>query len=75
MSSVSVASLCRDTKLPARIAASFLTLCLIAGPVLAETAQGGAAPAPAAPAATPQAAAPAPDAAVTPAKAMLPMVR
>ena len=74
MSCVPVASL-RNAKLPARIWATFLTLCLIAGPILAHAAEGGAAaPAPAAPAAAPQAPAPAPDAAVTPAKVTLPIV-
>ena len=71
MSCVPVASL-RNAKLPARIGATFLTLCLIAGPILAHAAEGGAA-APA-PAATPQAPAPAPDAAATPAKVTLPIV-
>ena len=75
MSCVPVASLCRSAKLPARIGATFLTLCLIAGPILAHAAEGGAAaPAPAAPAATPQAPAPAPDAAAAPARVTLPIV-
>ena len=75
MSCVPVASLCRSAKLPARIGATFLILCLIAGPLLAYAAEGGAAvPAPAAPSATPQAPAPAPDAAVAPAKVTLPIV-
>ena len=53
MSCVPVASL-RNAKLPARIGATFLTLCLIAGPILAHAAEGGAAaPAPAAPSAAP----------------------
>ena len=66
MSCVPVASL-RNAKLPARIGAIFLTLCLIAGPSLAHAAEGGAA-------ATPQAHAPAPDASATPAKVTLSIV-
>ena len=68
MSCVPVASL-RNAKLPARIGAIYLTLCLIAGPILAHAAEGGAA-APA-PAAAPQAPAPA---AATPAKVTLPII-
>src|SRR4029079_6219318 len=60
MSCVPVASL-RNAQLTARIWATFLTLCLIAGPILVHAAEGGAA-------------APAPDAAATPAKVTLPIV-
>jgi ABC transporter substrate binding protein (PQQ-dependent alcohol dehydrogenase system) len=67
MSSVTVASLRPDPKLPARLWAFVFTLCLIAEPVLAEAAEQGAPPAQAAPAAGAPAAA-------TPAKVTLPII-
>jgi ABC transporter substrate binding protein (PQQ-dependent alcohol dehydrogenase system) len=77
MLSLSVASLCRNAKLPARIGASILILCLTASPVLVVAAEEGAVPAQAAPTApAPAAPAPAPAAgsAATPAKVTLPIV-
>src|SRR6476659_7498229 len=69
---LSVSCLRHRAKLFAPLAASLLTVCLVAGPVLAETPQTSPAPAPApaaapaAPAATPQAPAAAPAPAVAP---------